>query len=359
MKRLTLSVCASILSVIIIQYVAAAQPTVPRNIIVMIGDGMGVGQLTVMKTLLGDIALDDFPVGGLAATQAIDRFVTESAAAGTTLSTGERSTHGRIAQRPDGTPLTTLLEAARARGRATGVVATSSVTHATPAAFLTHAANRNMEFDIAAGIATSGADVIIGGGQRFFLPEGDGGDREDGRNLVREMQAAGYAYITAPDLPDPSSDKLLYLLTSKALPPAAERDYTLRDLTRIALTRLSRQPDCFVLMIEGSQIDWAGHDNNFEALKAELRDFEGAIAAAADFARGEGETLLLVTADHETGGLAVTGNAPDGSDMVGSWTSLDHTANMVPVFAIGPAAERFGGLSHLIEIGRTLHDLLR
>ncbi|MDX9757638.1 MAG: alkaline phosphatase [Bacteroidota bacterium] len=331
----------------------------PKNIIVLIGDGLGVGQLTTMKALLGEISLDAFPVGGLVATQSRNNFVTESGAGGTALSTGERVRNRLISQREDGTPLRTLLEAASAAGKATGTVSTSAVTHATPASFLTHAGDRGREMEIAAGIARSGADAIIGGGRRFFLPSGAGGAREDGRNLVEEMQAAGYTVATEPAEEFPDAEKLLWLLDEDALPPAGKRAYDLRHLVLAALSLLARHDAGFVLMIEGSQIDWACHDNNFAQLKEELRDFDGAVATALDFAAGDGETLIVVTADHETAGLALTGTAPDGSDMVGHWISDDHTANMVPLLAVGPAAHRFGGLKRNDEIGRLLHELLR
>ena len=331
----------------------------PRNIIFIIGDGFGVGQLTAMKSMLVETALDSFPVGGLVSTHSRSSFVTESGAGGTALSTGERVASRRIAQREDGAPLRTLLEAAKAAGKSAGAVSTSSVTHATPASFLTHASDRDREMEIAVGIARSGVDVVIGGGRRFFLPTDAGGAREDGRNLAEEMRAAGYTVATEPSAEFPEADRLLWLLDEDGLPPAGTRDYSLRDLVLAALSRLVRNDAGFVLMIEGSQIDWACHDNNFAQLKEELRDFDGAIAAALDFADGDGETLIVVTADHETAGLALTGAAPDGSDMKAHWISDDHTANMVPLLARGPAAERFGGLKRNDEIGRLLHALLR
>ena len=331
----------------------------PKNIIVLIGAGFGVGQLTAMKALLGEIALDAFPVGGLVATQSRSNFTTESGAGGTALSTGARVANRLISQREDGTPLRTLLEAAKTAGKSTGAVSTSSVTHATPASFLTHASDRGREMEIAAGIARSGADAIIGGGRRFFLPSGAGGAREDGRNLVAEMQAAGYTVATDPSEEFPDAKPLLWLLEDDALPPAGKRSYSLRHLMLAALSLLARNDAGFVLMVEGSQIDWACHDNNLAQLKDELRDFDGAVATALDFAEGDGETLVVVTADHETGGLALTGAAPDGSDVAAHWTSDDHTANMVPLLARGPGAERFGGLKRNDEVGRILHALLR
>jgi alkaline phosphatase len=337
---------------------SAAQTELPKNIILLIGDGMGTGQLTVMKTLIGDISLDAFPVAGFSMTQSLNDFVTESAAGGTALSTGERSNNYMIAQRPDGTSLPTLLEAAKSKGKGIGVIATSSVTHATPASFLSHVPNRNMEFDIALQIADSKADVIIGGGRRFFLPEGDGGDRVDGRDVVAEMEAKGYYYANTIEADLPVEGRLLWLLAEDGLPAASKRSYAQKELVRTAIGFLSRFQNGFVLIVEGSQIDWAAHDNNFLELKAELRDFDGAIAEAVGFAGMHGQTLLVVTADHETGGLTVIGEHPDGSDMEGKWIWSEHTANMVPVFALGPGSGIFGGIHRNNEIGRMLQDLL-
>ncbi|MBR9977315.1 MAG: alkaline phosphatase [Bacteroidetes bacterium] len=338
--------------------VLRAQEEAPKNIILLIGDGMGVGQLTVMKTMLGDMSLDAFPVGGLMTTSSLDNFITCSAAAGTALSTGYLTDNGMVALAPDGSSLLTLLEAARDRGKAVGVVATSSVTHATPASFLSHVPRRSQQFEIAIQMASSGADVIVGGGRRFFLPEGEDGGRKDGANLIAEMRQAGYTYAEAhaPELPD--EGKLLWLLADDALPRADERPYGLGELVEVSISLLSQREEGFVLMVEGSQIDWAGHSNDIAMLRAELGDFEGAITAALAFAERDQRTLLLVTADHETGGLSVVGTAADGSDMEGKWIWDDHTADMVPLFAYGPSSAIFGGLHSIDHVGRLLHSLL-
>lgn len=358
MKRIIPLVLAVILFLPAVRTSCPAQDGIPRNMILLIGDGMGIGQLTAMKAMLGGMALDSFPVGGLVMTQSANRFVTESAAAGSALSTGVRCDNGMLAQSPDGTPLRTLIETALANGKATGVVSTSSVTHATPASFLTHVRDRELEFDIARQIAESRVDVLIGGGRRFFLPKGGGGAREDGKDLVAAVRDRGYAYAGDFGAEIPRHDRFFWLLADEALPAASARPYSLRQLVEAAIAPLARHDSGFVLMVEGSQIDWAAHDNDFGALRAELRDFDGAIAAALAFAGRDGGTLIVVTADHETGGLAVIGNAADGSDMEGRWISGDHTANMVPLFAIGPGATRFGGVRQNFEVGRMLQELL-
>lgn len=359
MRRFSFFSFASVLTGMFLAVsVLRAQDAAPKNIILLIGDGMGVGQLTAMKTMLGDMSLDAFPVGGLMTTSSLNNFITCSAAAGTALSTGHLTHNGMVAETPDGSSLLTLLEAARDRGKAVGVVATSSVTHATPASFLSHVPSRSQQFDIATQLSSSGAEVIIGGGRQYFLPKRKGGTRRDGADLVGELQQAGYFYADAHASALPDEGKLVWLLTDEALPRADERSYGLGELVEVAISLLSQREEGFVLMVEGSQIDWAGHNNDFTMLRAELEDFEGAIAAALTFAERDQRTLLVVTSDHETGGLSVVGTAPDGSDMEGKWIWDEHTADMVPLFAYGPSSGMFGGLHRIDHVGRLLHSLL-
>lgn len=331
---------------------------IPRNIIYCIGDGMGVAQVSAYQLRNRTTNFERFPVAGFSLTASATNLVTESAAGGTALSTGRRARNGVVSVDSADRPMETLLERARACGKSVGVVVTSSLTHATPAAFLAHAASRKEEFEIAEQIAASRTDVLIGGGRRFFLPKGAGGDRTDGRNLLAGMAAAGYTVADA--LPDSAyaAGPVIVLSASEGLPAAAKRDITLARMVRTALGILGTNPNGFVLMIEGSQIDWAAHDNDLTALLAEMRDFDGAIGEALDYAGADGSTLVVVTADHETGGLTLDGTKPDGSDLRALWAHGDHSASMVPLFASGPGERRFGGIRRNDEIARALFDLL-
>lgn len=328
----------------------------PRNIIVLIGDGMGVGQLSALHLADGGSQMMRMPVGGFSITSSATHLITESGAGGTALATGVRTRNGYVAMDTARQPLPSLFERARGRGMATGVISTSGVTHATPAAFMAHVDSRKKQHEIAAQIAEGRADVIIGGGREWFLPKEAGGTREDGRDLLAALRTQGYAvaarHDTAVTMP------LVMLLTPDALPPAGKRPFALKDLTSIALEQLSRDVEGFVLVVEGSQIDWASHDNLFEQMLREMRDFDGAVGVALDFAERDGRTLVVVTSDHETGGLTVFGKNPDGSDLEAKWSSDDHSATMVPVFGFGPGAARFGGIHRIDAIGRMLHDLL-
>ncbi len=339
--------------------IATAQESGPvKNIILFIGDGAGVGHISTLVLANPEAALFEFPTAGFSMTQSESNFVTESAAGGTALSTGYRTTNSLVAMRADGSRVQTLLEFAREHGKAVGVVATSSVTHATPAAFLAHVPSRKLEFEIAAQMATSGADVLIGGGKKWFLPAGNGGQRADGKDLLEAMRIAGYTVSTDLDAETSEARRLIWLTADDEMPAAPERRPRSAVMMQKALDVLKHNDNGFVLMVEGSRIDWAAHDNDFATLKAELLDFDETIRGALDFAKEDGSTLVVVTADHETGGLALVGRNPDGSDMQAAWTSEDHTGVMAPLFAFGPGSARFGGIHRNDEIGRMLFQLI-
>ncbi|PLX30289.1 MAG: alkaline phosphatase [Ignavibacteria bacterium] len=336
----------------------------PRNLILFIGDGMGPSQLTLLRLIDTTQVLDNFPVGGFSLPLTRGALITESAASGTALSTGVATHRGMVGMTPDGAAVENLLERARALGKSTGIVSTSSVTHATPASFVAHVASRGEQYLIAEQIAGSGTDIVMGGGQKYFLDEQRGGGRSD-VDLCATMEAAGYeiALVDAEDcelqLPSNESDRRLLLLAAEdGLPPAHSRSLTLARMTALALARLARNPHGFVLMVEGSQIDWACHDNDFETLQAELLDFSTALNEGVAFAQDDGQTTIVVTADHETGGLALLGEEEDASDIEAVWTSTGHTAAMVPVLAMGPGSASFGGIHRNTDIGRLLHELL-
>jgi alkaline phosphatase len=330
----------------------------PKNLILLIGDGMGVAHLSALRLQRGSTQFDRFRVAGFSATSSANRLTTESAAAATALATGYRTNNGYLAVAPDGRPLRTILEHADSIGMATGLIATSSITHATPAAFYAHIARRDEPERIAEQAAGSSVALLIGGGRDFFLTEGAGGRRSDGRDLVQEMQARGFTYATEPGRSADTARRLLWLLARDGVDPAGKRPYGLADLTRAGLKVLSRGTDGFFLMIEGSQIDWAGHDKDFPQLLREMEDFDAAVGAALDYSEKNPGTLVVVLADHETGGLTLAGKQADASDLTGNWSLGDHTPVLVPVFAAGPGAAAFGGIHENLEIGRLLFRAL-
>lgn len=339
----------------------AADNDYPENIIVFIGDGMGVAHITGGKIAAGTLNLERFSISGLVTTHSANRLVTDSAAAATALATGTKTNNHAVSVSPDNTPLTNLFEYARQVGKSTGVVVTSAVTGATPAAFMAHADNRRKQAAIAEQIVDSGVDVLIGGGWVYFVPASNRGSRRgDDKNLLAALEkrmpvVLAYDKISAHT----DSRRLAALLAPEALPKAADRDYSLAQLVRIAARTLSKNRKGFVLLVEGSQIDWASHDNDAQNLIAEILDFDAAVGAALEFARKQRRTLIVVTADHEAGGFAVHDGSIQNRQLTSSaFTTTGHTAAMVPIFAYGPSSAEFGGILDNARVGQMLIDLL-
>lgn len=339
----------------------AGDKNYPDNIILFIGDGMGVAHITAGKIAAGSLNLERFPFSGLVTTHSANRLITESAAAATALATGKKTNNRAVSVLPDGTPIKTLFEYAQDLGKSIGVVVTSLVTDATPAAFIAHADNRRKQPDIAEQIVNSGIDVLIGGGWVYFVPASrEGSRRKDDKNLLAALESRMPVVLTDDEISaHGDSEKLAALLAPKELPKAADRDYSLAQLARTAIRILSKNPNGFVLMIEGSQIDLAGHDNDTQSLISEMLDFDAAIGASLDFARQQGRTLIVVTADHEAGGFAVhEGSVQDRQVSSTAFTTGGHTASMVPIFADGPSGAEFSGILDNTHVGQMLIDLL-
>ena len=333
----------------------------PQNIILFIGDGMGVAHITAGKIAASTLHLERFPVSGLVTTHSANRLVTESAAASTALATGKKTNNQAVSVLPDGSPLKTLFEYARDLGKSIGVVVTSSVTHATPAAFMAHVDNRYKQAEIAEQIVNSGIDVLIGGGWAYFTPASiQGSLRKDDKNLLAVLESRMPLVLSAEKISAYSdSQKLAALLAPDGLPAAADRDYTLARLTRTAIQILSKNANGFVLMVEGSQIDWAAHDKDAPTIISEILDLDEAVGAALNFAQSAGRTLIVVTADHETGGFAVhDGSIQDRQVSATAFTTGGHTASMVPIFAYGPSSADFSGILDISRVGQILIDRL-
>ncbi|KAA3657889.1 MAG: alkaline phosphatase [Calditrichaeota bacterium] len=328
----------------------------PKNIILLIGDGMGLTQITAARTALGQLAMDRFKIGGLALTHSSDKYVTDSAAGATAMATGYKSYNGAISVDPENQqPLKTILEYAEEKGKKTGLVATSTITHATPACFAAHVKKRNQYNDIALGMSKSGVDVLIGGGRSYFLAKADtNSKRTDEEMPLKNFKECTFAYDYSTLSKIGQTDRLVALLELEHLPPAHERTYSLSALTQKALSLLSPDEDGFFLMVEGSQIDWAGHRNNKEYLLSEMRDFDDAIGVALDFAEENGKTLIIVTADHETGGMSLVDGSLEKKEVELQFATGSHTAVMVPVFSFGPGAESFGGIQQNTNIGESM-----
>ncbi len=335
---------------------------VPRNIILMVGDGMGPAQLTAGLITSGKLNIERMPVGGLMKTFAANKMVTDSAAGATALATGYKTNNGMVSVAPDKKPLKTLFEYAKENGKATGVAVTCSVAHATPAAFMAHAKNRNLYDAIAEQIANSDVDVLFGGGLGSFTPKGaENSSRKDKKDLLDKLRSNMIVAVSEEEFVElPEKGKVAALMAKTHPESADKRTVSLGDMTQKAINILDRTKKGFVLVVEGSQIDWAGHANDIERVESEMKEFDEAVGVVLNFAEKDKNTLVIVTADHETGGLALhEGSIADKELKEVEWTTKAHTAVMVPLFAKGPGAEAFGGIKDNTDIGRMLIELVR
>jgi len=317
----------------------------PRNIILMIGDGMGLTQITAGMYANGNrLHLERCTITGLHKSYASDNLVTDSAAGATAFACGVKTYNGAIGVDATGRAVKTLLELAEQHQFATGLITSTTITHATPASFFAHVSSRNDEEAIATFFPDSGIDLFIGGGKKFF-------DRRssDDVDLVQSFRKKGYfiSHYAETELADhyfdPSMPLGFFTADGSPLTRESGRDY-LPIAARKSLPFLqARSQKGFFLMIEGGQIDWGGHANDTRYIIQEMIDFDEAIGAVLDFAKADGKTLVVITADHETGGFSI--NPGSGMDTIaGAFTTDQHTAALIPVFAYGPGAALFSGV---------------
>ena len=295
-----------------------------KNVIVLIGDGMGVSYTSAYRYLKNDpstkkaekTVFDQYLVGQqMTYPEDPAQNVTDSASAATAMSAGIKTYNNAIAVDNDGSEVKTVLEAAKEQGKATGLVATSEITHATPASFGSHDESRKNMNSIADDYydemvnGQHKVDVMLGGGVSNFV-------RND-RNLTEEFKKAGYSYVTnKEELLKDTNKQVLGLFAPGGLPKMIDRPAetpSLEEMTNAAISRLSQDKDGFFLMIEGSQVDWAGHDNDIVGAMSEMEDFEKAYKAAIEFAKKDKHTLVVATADHSTGGYSI------GADGIYNW----------------------------------------
>lgn len=305
---------AAVISVLATSSPAIAAPAPrserPDNVIVMIADGCGPASVALGRMVGGQpLALDGILVGTCRTGSASSR-VTDSAAAATALASGVKTANGVIGRDTTGRELVTLLERARARGMATGLVAKSTITDATPGAFAAHVHSRSSEDSIAVQEIERGVDVILGGGREWFLPQTRGGARRDSLDVIALARSRGYAYAaTRAELQAARRTPLLGLFAEDDMRFALDREGTeepsLPEMAARALALLAGRKPGFFLMIEGSRIDHAGHANDPAAHARELLEYDATVGAVLEFARRDGRTLVVCTADHETGGLGL------------------------------------------------------
>lgn len=328
----------------------------PKSVILLIGDGMGVTQVSAALTAnLGQLYINNLKNIGFQTTHSANRYITDSAAAGTALATGTKTYDGAIGVDLDTLALENIREKFEKLGKATGVVSTSAVTHATPASFVAHQSYRYLNEAIAADFLKTNIDVFIGGGYDYFAK------REDGQDLIKALKQKGYQVLTnISEVAKVKNGKLAGLVALDHTPSVLDgRGDMLEVATQTAINILNNNENGFFLMVEGSQIDWAGHANNTPYMISETLDFDKAVGIALAFAAKNKETLVIVTADHETGGMALTGGNVEKGNVKGEYVSGNHTAVMVPVFAFGPGSERFRGIYDNTDIPKMIMELIK
>ncbi|MFC2090106.1 alkaline phosphatase [Bacteroidota bacterium] len=320
----------------------STQPSTPhaKNIIFLIGDGMGLNQLVAAHTVKkGNLAITSVSHIGLQTNQSANNYITDSAASGTALACGKKTNNGAIGVDAEQNELVSILKIAEANNKSTGLVSTSAITHATPAAFIANEESRNNYEAIAADFLKTDIDVFIGGGMNHFA------SRADGRDLTEELRSNGYAvYSQMADLDAHTSGNVAALLAPMHIPRILDgRGDMLPKATKKAIELLNQNENGFFVMIEGSQIDWGGHANDEEYVISETIDFDEAVRVALDFAKKDGETLVVVTADHETGGMHILKGNMEAGTVESVFATGGHTGVMIPVYAYGPGAEYFTG----------------
>jgi alkaline phosphatase len=329
------------------QYIVKDSIAYVKNIILMVGDGMGLAQVyAAMTANKGNLHLKRCRHIGFSKTNSADDYITDSAAGATALACGHKTYNGAIAVDTLKNKLTTILEMAEEEGYATGLVATCDITHATPASFIAHQPHRNMYEEIAADFLKTDIDLFIGGGKKRFT------QRKDNQDLTVQLAKKGYQLAYSLDeISRVKSGKLAAFLADEHLPKMTQgRGEMLLQSSLKAVELLSQNEHGFFLMIEGSQIDWGGHAKDANYVVTETLDFDKVIGAMLDFADRNPNTLVIITADHETGGLTLNdGNIAKGEVKV-AFTSHEHTAIPVPVYAYGVKSEEFCGFYENTEI---------
>jgi alkaline phosphatase len=344
----------------------------PARVILMLADGAGLTQWTAALHAGSPLAVQSMPVVGLIDTPSATHRVTDSGASATAYATGRRTFNRAVgvgpacqemlrrdtaAVRADPTrcdPLETVLDMARARGRAVGIVTTATVIDASPAAFVAKSPSRYWYDQIADQYVTAELDVLLGGGRGYF----EGGARFDGRNVMDGLCQNANCISTAEELErySPDDRRLVGLFAGGAMPAVSERQPALPLMVRAALERLDRNPAGFFGMFESEGTDDAGHSNvSLSEMASEMIDFDRAVGVALDFARRTPGTLLVVLSDHESGGMSILER---GDSVFAAYTTGGHSGTMVPLFAFGPGSERFAGIRRNDEVGRILMELV-
>ena len=327
-----------------------------KNVILLIGDGMGINQVMAAAYANNrELSMLKLKSVGIQYFNPNDDFIGDSASGGSALATGEVSWTRHISSNKDGSePYPALTDYFKAQGKATGVVSLGDIGDATPAAFYGHASERDSTEKLTSYWLTSTIDLICGPGTGYLEKP-----RQDGLDMLNGIKANGYKYTKDATAVNQEKGKVICLDDRMGAYATEETLSFLADITKSSIEKLSKDSKKgFFLMVEGAKIDYAGHSDCLPASIIEEFSFDLAVAEALKFADSNGETLVVVTADHETGGLTILDGDLATGHVLAVYNSDDHTPTIVPVFAYGPGSREFTGTYLNVEIARTIKKLV-
>ena len=325
-----------------------------KNVILMIGDGMGLSQVSATWVAnRGKLNIDNCTYTGFSRTWCANKLITDSGAAGTAMATGSKTNYHCIAVDTQGKPLPSLTDRAHASGLKTGIVVTCNLPDATPSVFCAKNIDRDQEEAIAADYLNCNVDFIFGAGRERF------NKRSDKRDLLSEMKQKGYQVCTTWDETAAINKGKVFSVPSEGqLPMARERGDLFIKASMKAIGLLNQSTKGFFAMLEGSRIDDCGHDNNLENLVNEVADFDKAVGEVMKWAEKDGQTLVVVLADHDTGGLILLNGDIKTGTVTGNYSTGGHSGILVPVYAYGPGAKEFTGIYENTEVFHKIVKLL-
>lgn len=312
----------------------------PKNVILLIGDGMGLAQIYAGYTAnKGQLSLFNISTQGLSVTKSSDSYITDSAAGATAMATGTKTNNRFISVDENGKPLEVITQQLAKKNFKTAIISAGNITDATPAAFYAHQPERSYNEPIAYDFLNNPSDILIGGGLKEFKT------RKDGKDLSKLLIEKGYSFSDNFKTLDTIKNNKIIVLDDSAVVSVKEGrgDFLVKSLEK-ATNTFSKTKNPFFIMAEGAQIDYGGHQNNVEYVVREMLDFDKLVGKAMEYVDKNPETLLIVTADHETGGLSLIDGSIEKGYVHGNFSTNDHTAIPVPVFTYGPGADRFMGV---------------
>ena len=326
-----------------------------KNVILMIGDGMSLMHVyTAWAANRVKLWLENAQATGLSKTWAVKKLVTDSGSGGTSLATGVKTVYHAVGVDPEGKPLTSLVDVAKELGKDAGMAVTCRLWDATPCDFCCHNIDRDKEEELVGDYPTSGVDFVFGGGAQKFT------NRKDGRDIFKELQKKGYHVSRTLDdfFAYDKNSRIFAVPYDKDTPLPDERGDLLARASMKGISLMNQNKNGFFMMIEGSQLDDYGHFNQLDLLMKETLDFDQTVGEVMKWAAKDGETLVVVTADHETGGLTLVNGNKDEGRVECCFSTKDHSGAMVPVYAFGPGAENFTGIFENTDVFKKIKKLM-